>query len=216
MINIMTHYFLPKRYNRYFISLCAFAVLLLLQACGDTQKLSRIPENGTILAFGDSLTEGYGVNTHQSYPTVLAQLSGRDVINAGISGEVTKDGLARLAKVLDKTDPHLMILLEGGNDILRNQNLEKTKQNLSQMINLAKEKGVQVVLIGVPKKQLFSDVAPLYEELANEHNIVFHKDLIATLIRKPSLKSDSVHFNRAGYKKMAEEIHELLQDNGAL
>jgi lysophospholipase L1-like esterase len=118
--------------------------------------------------------------------------------------------------VIAKTNPDLMILLEGGNDILRNHNLAVTKKNLSAMIAMAKEQGVQVVLIGVPQKQLFSDTAPLYRELAEEHKLVFEPELIANLMRKRKLKSDTVHFNKAGYQKMAEAIHELLHENGAL
>ena len=101
---------------------------LTLQACGDA-KLTPVPHDATILAFGDSLTYGKGVEEDQSYHSVLEHLSSREVINAGISGETTKQGLARLASILEESDPHLMILLEGGNDILRNQNLSETKQN---------------------------------------------------------------------------------------
>jgi lysophospholipase L1-like esterase len=124
--------------------------------------------------------------------------------------------LARLAAVIEKTNPELMILLEGGNDILRNKSLSETKKNLSAMINLAKAEGIQVVLVGVPKKQLFSDAAPLYSELAEEHRVPLEAEIISSLIRKPKFKSDSVHFNEAGYSKMAEEIQQLLKDHGAL
>lgn len=198
------------------ISVALLLMALLLQACGDKKSLSRVSESGVILAFGDSLTSGVGVNPENSYPSVLSKLSGKKVVNAGISGEMTKQGLARLAKVFDENNPELMILLEGGNDILRNQNLSETKKNLSAMINLAKQQGVQVVLVGVPKKQLFSDSAPLYLELAEQHKLILESELIASLIRKPKFKSDSVHFNKAGYYKMAEVIYELLQDHGAL
>ncbi|MEB8431111.1 arylesterase [Cocleimonas sp. KMM 6892] len=191
-------------------------VTLLLQACGSEKLLSRVSESGVILAFGDSLTSGVGVKPENSYPSVLARLTGRQVVNAGISGEVTADGLARLAAVIEKTNPELMILLEGGNDILRNKSLSETKKNLSAMINLAKAEGIQVVLVGVPKKQLFSDAAPLYSELAEEHRVPLEAEIISSLIRKPKFKSDSVHFNEAGYSKMAEEIQQLLKDHGAL
>ncbi len=194
-----------------------FILTLFLQGCSDKQKpLSRLSTEATILAFGDSLTAGVGTEKQHSYPSVLSRLSGRKVVNAGISGEVTAQGLARMADVIAKTNPDLIILLEGGNDILGNHNLQKTKQNLTAMIGLAKEQGVQLVLVGVPKKQLFSDVAPFYKELAQEHDLVFEGELISTLLRKRSYKSDMVHFNKSGYQKMAEEIHQLLIDSGAL
>jgi lysophospholipase L1-like esterase len=193
-----------------------FILALLVQGCGERQRLGRISTEATILAFGDSLTLGVGTDIRHSYPSVLSRLSGRKVVNAGISGELTEQGLARLDYVINKTRPDLMILLEGGNDIIRNHNLQQTKQNLTAMIAMAREKGVQLVLIGVPQKQIFSDVAPFYKELAEEHKLVFDGELIANLLHKRSYKSDMVHLNKTGYQKMAEAIHQLLVKNGAL
>jgi len=199
---------------------CKVVVVVLIAAllCSGCEKpkLTGIPAGGTILAFGDSLTFGVGVEKSKSYPSVLAELTGRRVINAGVSGEVTKDGLARLPDAIDKTDPDLLILLEGGNDILRNQDLEITKRNLASMIELTQSRGIEVVLIGVPARNLFSNVAPIYEGLAEEYQLVFEDDLIASLLRKASHKSDAIHFNQRGYRVMAEAIHELLVENGAL
>ncbi len=188
---------------------------LALSACNDA-KLPPIPAQGSILAFGDSLTKGKGVEQDHSYPSVLAKLSGRRVINEGISGEVTSDGLKRFATVLHRNNPDLVILLEGGNDILRNFNLEDTKNNLAAMIELTQDSGVPVVLIGVPAKSLFADTAPLYHELAEQYQLVLADELIGDLMRQPNTKSDLVHFNVNGYRQMAERIHQLLIDHGAL
>jgi lysophospholipase L1-like esterase len=189
-------------------------ILITLSGCGSSE-LAPISKRGTILAFGDSLTLGVGTTKINSYPSVLAQLSGRTVINAGISGETTSRGLARLPEVLDRTMPDLLLLIEGGNDILRNQSKSVLKANLQQMIELAKGRDIPVVLIGIPEKSLFSNSAPLYEELAEQYQLVFDDSLIGGLQRSPSLKSDIVHFNKQGYRKMAESIYELLDDNGA-
>ena len=84
------------------------------------------------------------------------------------------------------------------------------------MIQMAKGRGIQVVLIGVPEKRLFSSSAPLYEELAEKHDLVFDADMIGSLMRNPSMKSDAVHFNEAGYASMAKSIYELLSEYGAI
>lgn len=196
----------PKR-------LIASFSMLLLQGCGGP-TLEAIPPNGTILAFGDSLTAGYGVDQAQSYPTVLAELSDRTVINAGISGETTTQGLARLPEVLSETKPDLLILFQGGNDILRSQNLDQTKANLSAMIELAESQDIEVVLVGVPNR--LAKVAPFYKDLAKEHDLVFAPELVGTLLREESYKSDAVHFNALGYRLVAEELHQLLDESGAL
>lgn len=195
----------------------AAIVFLLITLSGCTpSKLEPLPQNGTILAFGDSLTAGVGVTKDNSYPSALAELSGLTVINSGVSGETTAEGLKRLQEVLDNIKPDLLILLEGGNDILRNKSLSETKANLASMIELAQRNKIPVVLIGVPQKALFSNSAPLYGELADEYQLVFDDSLIADLQRSPSFKSDYVHFNEKGYRKMATAIYELLKEEGAL
>lgn len=197
---------------RFFITVL---VCSLLMACG-SKPLPLIAEHGTILAFGDSLTDGKGTSRDNSYPAVLEELSGRTVINAGISGEITADGLVRLQQLLDESTPDLLILLQGGNDILRNMNLNQTRDNLSAMITLAQNRNIPVLLIGVPEKSLFSSTAPLYRELAEQHNVPLMDDLIARLLKQADMKSDSVHFNEKGYRSMAEQIHKTLKKLGAL
>ncbi|NEX20402.1 arylesterase [Thiorhodococcus mannitoliphagus] len=200
---------------RQVLGILLLLITLVLQGC-ESPRLSTIPPDGTLLAFGDSLTQGVGVNPPDSYPSVLERLSGRRVINAGVSGEETEDGLPRLRDLLARTTPDLLLLLEGGNDILRNRDLKATKRNLAAMIELAEEQGVEVVLIGVPEKRLFSTTAPLYKELAEEYDLVFEDDLVAQLMRQGAYKSDAIHFNQEGYRLMAESLHDLLVEEGAL
>lgn len=169
-----------------------------------------------ILAFGDSLTEGVGVSEQESYPAVLSTLSGVRVINAGISGETTAAGLARLPAILERTRPDLMILLEGGNDILRNHDLKTTREHLAEMIEIARARDIDVLLVGVPEKKLFPDTAPLYIELAERYDLAFEDDVVASLLRDPDMKSDSVHFNEAGYQVLAERLYKRLKNEGAL
>jgi len=201
--------YLLKKYSATLFLLC------VLIACS-AKPLAPLAPSDTILAFGDSLTAGYGTKSEYSYPSVLEALSGHTVINAGISGETTTSGLARYEEVLEKHDPALVILIEGGNDILRNQSFSGIKNNLGEMISITKAKNIEIIILGVPEKKIFSDAAPFYQELANEYGIVLHNSLLSTLMRKSDLKSDQIHLNQKGYRKMAEEIYKLLQDNGAL
>jgi lysophospholipase L1-like esterase len=187
----------------------------LLGGCGDAE-LQPLPAGSRILAFGDSLTEGVGVRPADSYPAVLSELSGLEVVNAGVSGETTVEGLARLERELERVQPQLLILLEGGNDILRNLGSRQTKANLAQMIAMAQDRSVPVLLLGVPEKNLFSSVAPLYDELAKEHAVLYERELIGDLMRTPRLKSDAVHFNERGYRRLAERLRARLRDSGAI
>jgi acyl-CoA thioesterase-1 len=191
------------------------AFALVISACS-SPNLEPLHSGSRILAFGDSLTLGVGVSKANSYPAVLSGLSGLEVINSGVSGETTDRGLTRLRRELERFEPGLLILMEGGNDILQNKSLDVTKSNLAAMITLATEKGIPVVLVGIPEKKLFSSAAPLYEELATENYLVFDGTLVASLLRNPKYKSDQIHLNEQGYRKMAGAIYELLAENGAL
>jgi len=195
--------------------LTILTITCLLLACGKT-SYSPLPNDAIILAFGDSLTAGVGTTTENSYPDVLADLTGRTVINAGISGETTSQGLQRFARLLDQHNPQLVILLEGGNDILRNQPVAATKTNLANMIVQAQSRQIPVLLLGVPEKNLFSSSADFYEELAEEHSVLFIKGLVSDLLRTSRYKSDTVHLNSAGYRAMAEAIYDFLQDQNLL
>ena len=199
-----------------FLRIAAILLFGLLQGCTDSPSLDYVSENGVILAFGDSLTVGVGAPKKDSYPSVLARLSGRRVINAGVSGEVTSEGLTRLPIMLEEYQPRLVILLQGGNDILRGKEIGLTKANLSAMITMVQNRGADVVLVGVPEKKLFSDVAPIYKELAIEYNIILLDNTLSMLLKKNKYKSDPIHLNALGYKKLAEIIHSRLVEGGAL
>ncbi len=188
---------------------------LLISGCGKS-ALEPLHSDDVIVAFGDSLTAGYGVPNSSAYPVVLSELTGLTVINAGVSGETTEEGLNRLPEVIISENPALIILFEGGNDILRNHDLSKTKQNLAAMIQIAKEQEIQVALVGLPRKQLFSSTAEFYRELADEYKIPLQDDIVASLLRKPAMKSDNVHFNVKGYRALAEAVADMLKEAGAI
>jgi len=198
------------------IILSALIAVCLLFGCADDQRLTPIPAQATILAFGDSLTVGVGAAKSNSYPAVLAEISGREVVSAGISGETTDEGLTRFPRVIAETQPDLIVLLEGGNDILRGRSDESIKSNLAGMIKLAQDENIPIVLLAVPQKSLLLGAAPFYAELADEYQLVADNQLIGKLLRNPSYKSDQIHFNKAGYKALAEGVGELLRNNGAL
>jgi len=197
------------------MKLWLIGIVFLICGCGGGPDLQALHEGDVIVAFGDSLTAGKGVTQEKAYPSILSELTGFEVVNAGISGETTEEGLVRLERVLDEENPALLILFEGGNDILQNKDLTKTKTNLDAMIAIAKERQIQVVLVGVPRKQIFSSTAELYGELAEKHGLAFEGEIVASLLRKPAMKSDSVHFNNQGYRALAEAIATMLDERGA-
>ncbi len=197
----------------------AICLLVVLSACGSgepSQQLAPLGQDAIILAFGDSLTYGTGAN-HQteSYPAVLAQLSGKTVINAGVPGEVSGEGLSRLKSLLNEHQPELVLLCHGGNDLLRKLDTDVLKDNLRQMIHLIREQGAQVVMLSVPKPGVFLKAAPLYQELASTQQVLLDNETITDIESQSSLKSDPIHPNAEGYRQLAEKLHQLLDRVGA-
>lgn len=201
-------------------STISYAIVIVLlfavTACDKKASLSSLPSDAVILAFGDSLTYGTGVDEAQSYPAVLSRLISREVINVGVPGEVSAEGLKRLPALLDEYHPALLLLTHGGNDILRKKPLSALKENLIRMIGLARDRGIQVAMLGVPKPGIFMSSAELYPEVADQTQTAIDTEVLADILSQSDLKSDAVHPNAAGYQRMAEAINALLQESGAI
>lgn len=204
--------------HRLSITALLLAATLLLAACGrEVPRLAPLAPDAVILAFGDSLTYGSGARPEASYPVVLQQLIGRTVINAGVPGELSRGGLERLPEVLDEHEPALLILCHGGNDFLRKQDKAQTSANLRAMIQLARSRGIAVVLVAVPQpKLLFMEGAELYTQLAEELKLPLEAAILADIESDNGLKSDPIHPNGEGYRRMAQAIAELLNQAGAI
>lgn len=195
-------------------------VLLLaaaLAACsGSAAKLSKLPASAVVLAFGDSLTFGTGAQAEASYPAVLEKLIARKVWSAGVPGELSAAGLKRLPAALDYYRPSLLILCHGGNDMLRRRDDAQTAQNLRAMIRIARQRGVDVVLIGVPKPGLLPSPPHFYAEIAKEFGLPYEGAALKEILRDNELKSDIAHPNARGYAKLAAAVAALLKKSGAI
>ena len=184
--------------------------LLPASGCNRGPAIASLPEDAIVLAFGDSLTYGTGAGSGESYPEVLASLLGRTVINAGVPGETSAQGLRRLPGVLAEHEPDLVILCHGGNDFLRRLDQQQLAANLSAMVALIHDSGAQVVVVGVPQLGLFLQTAPLYEQLAETYRLPYEGEIVADLLGDRDLKSDSVHPNAAGYRQLAQAVFRLI------
>ena len=191
---------------------------LLFVACSESgPRLEPLHRDAIILAFGDSLTYGTGTSAEGSYPAQLQQLSGHQVINAGIPGEQTAGGLARLEETIDEYQPQLLILCLGGNDMLRKKREKEIEQNLEKMVTISRERGVPVLLLGVPRPAIFGlESAELYYKLAERMSLPLEDTAIPEILSDSDLKSDKIHPNTAGYRLLAEAVHQKLKESGAL
>ena len=181
-------------------------------------QLAPLAPDARILAFGDSLTFGYGAQESESYPAQLGRLLGRRVVRSGVPGETSEEGLARLPGELARAHPDLILLCLGGNDFLRRQDEVRTEENLARMIELARERNIAVVLVGVPQLSVISSLrgAELYERLAHRYGIPLENDVFAAVLSDRDLLHDRIHPNARGYARIAEAIRDLLHAAGAV
>ena len=198
-------------------SLLVALLLSALAACGEKPPpLPKLGAGDVVLAFGDSLTYGTGAGTEEAYPNVLAKLLSRTVVGAGVPGETTADGLDRLPAVLDEIRPRLMLLCMGGNDMLRKSDFASIESNLRAMVQLARARGIGVVLIGVPTPELFGGPPEFYGRLAKQLSLPLENKVMQEVLFDHGLKSDPIHPNAKGYRRIAEAIADLLRRAGAV
>jgi acyl-CoA thioesterase-1 len=195
----------------------AVIALALLGGCGSERpKLERLPPEAVILAFGDSLTFGTGATEEESYPAQLEQLVGRRVVRAGVPGEVSAQALARLPGALDEHAPRLLLLCIGGNDFLRRLGNDQAERNVRAMVELAKSRGVAVLLIGTPEPGFTVSPPPFYAGIARELRVPYEEGIIGEVLKDRSLKADLIHPNARGYRLIAERLAEQLKRSGAI
>jgi lysophospholipase L1-like esterase len=198
-------------------SLVVALSLSALAACSDAPPpLPRLGADDVVLAFGDSITYGSGAGPEESYPKVLAQLIGRHVVGAGVPGEITAKGVQRLPGVLDEVQPKILLLCLGGNDMLRKVEPVATESNLRTMVRMARDRGIAVVLIAVPKPALFGGNASFYQAIAKEDDLHLESEILKDILYDNEFKADPIHPNAKGYRRMAEAIAELLRKAGAV
>ena len=199
------------------LGITLLALGLLVAGCGkDVPQLPRLAADDVIVAFGDSLTYGTGAAEHESYPAVLSKLIERPVVRAGVPGEVTAQGMQRLPRVLDEYRPRLVIVCLGGNDMLRKVDPSQIKVNLGAMLHELRRRGISVVLVGVPKPALLTSAAGFYAELAEEFHVPYEGEVVTDVLYAADMKSDPIHPNAKGYRRMAEALAKLLREAGAV
>lgn len=174
-----------------------------------------------ILAFGDSLTAGYGLDMADSFPTQLERaLRERghevEVINAGVSGDTTSGGLARLDWALAE-QPDAVILALGANDGLRAIDPAVTRENLDRLLEQLNERGLPVLLAGMlAPPNLGRDYGErfnaIYPELAEQHDALLYPFFLEGVAAEADLnQGDGIHPNPRGVAVMVERMLPLVE-----
>jgi len=177
-----------------------------------TQEKIVLDKSSVVLAFGDSLTYGFGAPKEYSYPSILERKTSLEIVNAGINGEVSSQGLARLKTILSKREFDLVILCHGGNDLIKKLPQNNLKSNLLEMIRLIQNNGAKVLFVGVANFEMFDfETNEVYDQIAQETGVVYDGITLQKVESDRSLKSDYVHPNAKGYEVMANAFYEKLE-----
>lgn len=200
------------------------AVVALMGCSGeplkaDTQKKQsgKTVTSQTIVALGDSLTAGFGVDLSESYPALLEEALQKNgytytVVNAGVSGETSSGTLARVEWILAQ-NPAVVIVETGANDGLRGIPVQLIEENLREIIALLQENNVEVLLVGMKMVMnlgpvYVSQFNELYPRLAKEMDIEFMPFFLEDVATKPQLNiDDGIHPNSAGYRVIVENMY---------
>lgn len=197
------------------LAVAAVAVLLLiwiLWIAWPQSPVRNLDSRGSaIIAFGDSLTAGYGASAGEDYPARLSALAGVTVVNAGVSGDTTESAIARIERDVLSGDPRIVIVGLGGNDFLRGSSLGETEKNLRSIVKQIQAAGAAVVVLGFEFPSFNADYAAMYERIARDEECLLIEEVLDGILTSPSLKSDSIHPNARGYALMAERIAGPLQ-----
>jgi acyl-CoA thioesterase-1 len=160
----------------------------------------------TIVAFGDSLTAGYGAGPGEDYPSRMSALLSVPIINAGVSGDTTEAALGRLENDVLAHDPRMVIVGLGGNDFLRGVDIGVTEANLRTIVRRIQQHNAMVVLLGFHFPSLTADYETMYKHVASDNGCLMIARPLAGILTDQSLKSDEIHPNARGYQLMAERI----------
>jgi len=204
-------------------SLLLWALLALL---APSAAMGGSRDRALVLALGDSVTSGYGLKSESAYPAVLQELLAQaghpaQVINAGVSGDTTAGGLARLPGYYPPHTPRppdLLIIELGANDAIQRVGLAEVEANLGAIIDFAKGKGSQVLLSGIGAGLKRNDgyraaLSDMYRHLAESHGIALLPLIGGGIKRNPALvQSDGAHPNAEGARVIASDLLPLVLD----
>jgi len=187
--------------------LAALVFAALVVAC--SREIPNLDSTGTtIVCLGDSITAGVGAGG-PGYPERLAELLDVPVLNHGVPGDTAADGLARLDRALAE-DPWLVIVELGGNDVLRRIPRDRTQAALEEIVQGVLEAGAVPLLIELDGPFL-GGLGEVVEGLEEKYGVPVVEDVLGDILFDPGLKSDSLHPNGAGYRRLAEEVAAVVR-----
>ncbi len=178
---------------------------------GGKTEIKNLGNSGqTVVAFGDSLTAGYGAGKDKAYPAVLGRMINRPVVNLGLSGDTAANAPARLPQVL-QANPYMVLIEFGGNDFMRSVPFDQTEQAIRQIVDEVQSAGAVAVLVDTGGYPGMSRYTKLYKQIAKEKQALFVPGILDGIFGKSKYKADPIHPNAAGYEIVAQKVHKAIK-----
>jgi len=196
--------------HRFFFALARmlFFILLIFPLGCTRSNIANLESRGkNIICFGDSITKGKGVDLAQSYPAALVRMTNFPVINAGINGDSSAEGLKRLQSDVLEREPLLVIIEFGGNDYLYKIPLQETVKNVEEMLKLIQAKGAMAALVDISNVLFMGEYRQEFKRLSEKYRTIFIPRVLDDIVVNEKLKSDAIHPNAQGYKLIACRVY---------
>ena len=182
----------------------------LITACAQEENYLSSAE--TIVCFGDSLTYGTGASEGFDYPSQLARLISKPVVNAGVPGDTTADGLQRLDRDVLSLSPDVVLITLGGNDLKNGIPAETALRNLIKIVDALQKQGIMVIIGGLSFGLADRGYGKAYLNLAKQTGVGLVPNILEGIIGKAELMSDPIHPNDKGYAAVAERFFKVLNE----
>jgi lysophospholipase L1-like esterase len=166
--------------------------------------------NEIIICFGDSLTFGTGAGKGMEYPSQLAKMVRKRVINKGIPGDTTTSALRRLNRDVLSKNPDIVLITLGGNDLKNGVSMDIAFGNLIQIVEAIQKQGAKVIIGGLRFPGMDRGFGKGYEDLCGETGAMLIPNILADIVENPNLMSDPIHPNNSGYRIIARRFYNAI------
>lgn len=174
-------------------------------------KITNYPSVGTsVVMFGDSLIEGIGATEGGDLPSLLSKKLGVNVVNMGVRGQTSEQGLSRVGTVL-KHDPKVVLVLFGGNDYLHRVPQDETFRNVDKIVGTLQGYGAVVVLLGIQGGILDDPYEEEFRKISKNRGALYVPNVLEGVIGEQDLMFDEVHPNNKGYEIIANKIYPVVK-----
>ncbi len=167
----------------------------------------------SIVCLGDSITAGYGIDRNNAFPALIERSLGLPVVNAGVSGDRTAEGLERLERDVLSLQPDLVIVELGGNDFRKGVPEGELQLNLETIIQRIQATGSMVLLVGMPSGFFRDRGSQIFNETAEKlGTLLVPAKVMKGMLGRDEFTTDGIHLKEIGHQRLADALIEVISD----